>query len=73
MKHFVQQILNKLPYIRGLVVQIKQLQLQLKNEKKKQGVYPAGHYYSPIPDKDEVIEYIDSSLHVFEKLTFSVI
>jgi predicted O-methyltransferase YrrM len=60
MKHFVQQILNKLPYIRGLVVQIKQLQLQLKNEKKKQGVYPAGHYYSPIPDKDEVIEYIDS-------------
>lgn len=26
----------------------------------KQGSFPAGHYYSPIPDKDEVLAYIKS-------------
>jgi predicted O-methyltransferase YrrM len=36
-----------LPYIRDLVYQIE-----------RQGAFPAGHYYSPIPEKNEVLAYI---------------
>ncbi len=27
----------------------------------KEGAYPAGHYYSPIPDKEEMLAYINSA------------
>jgi predicted O-methyltransferase YrrM len=32
----------------------------LNQQVKKQGLYPAGHYYSPIPDHDEVIQEIQT-------------
>ena len=42
-------ILDRLPYIGNLRKQVR-----------KQGRYPAGHYYSPIPDQENVMEYITS-------------
>ncbi len=38
-----------MPYIRDLHRQVE-----------RQGLFPAGHYYSPIPDKDEILSYIKS-------------
>jgi len=32
----------------------------LRNQIKKQGIFPAGHYYSPIPSEEEVLEQIKS-------------
>ena len=49
MKRLIKAILRELPYIKSLHRQIE-----------KQGIYPAGHFCSPIPDKDEVLAYIDS-------------
>jgi len=49
MKRFAKAFLGKLPYIRSLYEQVK-----------KQGAYPAGHYYSPIPNQDEVFAHINS-------------
>ncbi len=49
MKRLIKTLLGKLPYIK-----------ELYQKFQKQGAYPAGHYYSPIPDKDEVLAYIDS-------------
>lgn len=49
MKRLIKPFLNKIPYIQDLYLQIE-----------KQGAFPAGHYYSPIPDRDEVISYIKS-------------
>lgn len=50
MKSLLRGILNRLPYLGNL-------RKQLNN----QGQYPAGHYYSPIPNHEEVLEYIESS------------
>jgi predicted O-methyltransferase YrrM len=55
-KQLIKAILGKLPYVNQLHEQIQQLREQIQT----QGAYPSGHYYSPIPDKDEVIAYIDS-------------
>ena len=51
MKKFLKPYLDKLPYIRDLRKQIN-----------KQGTYPAGHYYSPIPNKAEALSYINCSI-----------
>ena len=49
MKQLVKSFVENLPYIRGLHEKIR-----------KQGANPAGHYYSPIPDRDEALEYLES-------------
>jgi predicted O-methyltransferase YrrM len=49
MKRFIRHLLCKVPYIKKLCEQVR-----------KQGVYPAGHYHSPIPSEDEVQAYIES-------------
>src|SRR5262245_16560998 len=49
MKRFVKPFLDRLPYIRKLRAQVE-----------KQGTFPAGHFYSPIPDKGEVRAYVES-------------
>jgi predicted O-methyltransferase YrrM len=49
MKQSLRSFLERTPYIGNLYRRIN-----------KQGEYPAGHYYSPIPDRDEVLEYIES-------------
>lgn len=46
MKRFIKPYLDKLPYIRDLRQQIN-----------RQGAFPAGHYYSPIPDIGEISAY----------------
>ena len=57
MKRLIKALLDKLTYIKQLYRQVQ-----------KQGRYPAGHYYSPIPDKDEVLAYIDSKKPLLKKL-----
>jgi hypothetical protein len=47
MKRAIGKVINSMPYIRGLH------RLVLK-----QGMFPAGHYYSPIPAKEEVEAHI---------------
>ena len=49
MKLLIKTLIGKLPYI-----------VQLQKQVQKQGVFPAGHYYSPIPDGNDVLAYIDS-------------
>ena len=49
MKRVIRAVRNKIPYIGNLYQQIE-----------KQGRYPAGHYSSPVPDRDEIIAYINS-------------
>src|SRR6185295_10366718 len=49
MRRIIKEWLDKMPYIR-----------RLRREVEKQGEYPAGHYYFPIPDKNEILTYINS-------------
>ncbi len=49
MQRIIKYILNKMPYARLLGRQIGE-----------QKAFPAGHYYSPVPDKEEVLRYIRS-------------
>lgn len=49
----MKQIINKILCRTQL---IKQLKIQMKDE----GAFPAGHYYSPIPSREEVLTYIKS-------------
>ena len=42
-------ILDRLPYIGRLRKQIRDA-----------GIYPAGHYYSPIPEHEEIVVYLES-------------
>jgi hypothetical protein len=49
MKRLIRPFLDRMPYIRDLRQQVE-----------KQGAFPAGHYYSPVPDKGEILAYIDS-------------
>lgn len=48
MKRLIKPFLEKPQYIRNLYQEIE-----------KQGAFPAGHYYSPIPDRDDVHEYVE--------------
>lgn len=49
MKHLVRRFLDHLPYVRRLRAQVG-----------KQGKHSAGHYHSPIPDSDDIQEYLRS-------------
>ena len=49
MKETFKKLLVRMPFIRNLDEQIK-----------AQGAYPAGHFYSPIPSKNDVLEYTKS-------------
>jgi methyltransferase family protein len=49
MKRLIKLFFDNMPYI-----------INLRQRLQKQGAYPAGHYYSPIPDKNEVLTYINS-------------
>ena len=49
MKRIIKLFLDNMPYIGNLRKQLE-----------KQGDFPAGHYYSPIPDRNEVLTYINS-------------
>lgn len=44
MERLIKALLDRLPHVRDLRRQVE-----------KQGGFAAGHYYSPIPDQDEVL------------------
>ena len=48
--NIIRNLVNRVPYIARLIAERDQLHSKLK----KQGAYPAGHYYSPVPDRGEV-------------------
>jgi hypothetical protein len=55
MKNKIKKVLNKFPYIRTLISNIKKLESNLENYKKIYGTWvPPGHYYSPIPSLEEL-------------------
>lgn len=56
MKKIITNLLNKLPYIRGLYNQNKKLTLQ-KNELEKNAFFPPGNYYSTIVDFENIKKY----------------
>ena len=49
MRRVVKSFIDRLPYIRGL-----------RSHVTAQGAFPAGHYYSPIPSKEDVRGYVTS-------------
>ncbi|QUV83706.1 class I SAM-dependent methyltransferase [Chloracidobacterium aggregatum] len=49
MKQAIKAFIKRLPFIRDLIQQVK-----------NQGAFPAGHYYSPIPSKEEVLHYVQT-------------
>lgn len=53
----LKNMIKRLPYIKNLHQQIK-----------KQGSFPAGHYYSPIPDQEEVLAYLASRKSIDSQL-----
>jgi len=49
MKQAIKALVKKVPFIKNLSEQVRE-----------QGAYPAGHYYSPIPSREDVLSYITS-------------
>jgi predicted O-methyltransferase YrrM len=49
MKQTIKALVKRVPFIKALSEQVK-----------KQGMFPAGHYYSPIPSREDVISYVKS-------------
>lgn len=49
MKKIIKALVNRTPFIKNLREQIR-----------KQGAVPAGHYYSPIPSNEDVLAYVKS-------------
>lgn len=49
MKELIKNVLHKLPHISSI-----------HQQGMRQGRYPAGHYYSPIPNQEDVVGYLQS-------------
>lgn len=49
MNKLIKAVVRRLPYVRRLHKQVKE-----------QGVYPPGHFYSPIPNRDEICAHMNS-------------
>ena len=49
MKQAIKALVKRVPFISDLSKQVS-----------KQGAYPAGHYYSPIPAREDVLSYVKS-------------
>lgn len=54
MKRAIIALINRVPFIKKLNEQNKELSEQVR----KQGAYQAGHYHSPIPSEEDVLEYV---------------
>jgi predicted O-methyltransferase YrrM len=50
MEKYLSYLISKFP-------QYKKLEQQLAIERNKQGAFPAGHYYSPIPSRQDIMSY----------------
>jgi predicted O-methyltransferase YrrM len=62
MKKAVISILNKLPYIRGLVSELK--------ADKYINRFPVGHYHSPIPDQEEIQQHYEKHIGEVKDIDF---
>jgi predicted O-methyltransferase YrrM len=51
MKRVIKALINRTPFFKDLIKQVR-----------KQGAYPAGHYYSPIPSNEDVLAYVKSRM-----------
>jgi hypothetical protein len=49
MRPSIAAVLDRLPYVRSLRAQVD-----------KQGAFPAGHYYSPIPERQDALAWVES-------------
>lgn len=57
MKQAIRSLVKKVPFIHNLYEQVN-----------KQGMFPAGHYYSPIPTKEDVLSYVNARTPVTSDL-----
>jgi len=57
MRSIVRYILERFPYIGGRL-----------RANRAQGLFPAGHYYSPIPTRGEIYAYLESKQHEEKEL-----
>jgi len=63
MSRGIRSLIDKLPFIYNLNEQVRILNEQvrvLSEQVRREGVYPAGHYYSPIPSEEDVIFDVNS-------------
>ena len=68
MKQIIAALLRRVPFVKGLSEQVNDLSKQveglgeqvknLTEQVRKQGAFPAGHYYSPIPAEEDVLAYL---------------
>ena len=49
MKKTIKALAQRVPFIK-----------KMREQLGTQGVYPAGHYYSPIPTREDVLSYVQS-------------
>jgi predicted O-methyltransferase YrrM len=56
MRKFIKDSINRIPFIQKLNERVRVQSEQIR----KQGAYPAGHYYSPIPAEEDLIKYLES-------------
>ncbi|WP_019502284.1 class I SAM-dependent methyltransferase [Pseudanabaena sp. PCC 6802] len=54
MKRAIKGLLKKAPFFRNLEENIRNLEEHVR----RQGAYPVGHYYSPIPSQEDVLTYL---------------
>lgn len=58
MNRVIRALIDRLPVIHNLNEQVRTLSgqvLTLNEQVRKAGVYPAGHYYSPIPSEEDIL------------------
>jgi len=58
MNRVIKALINKVPLINSLSEQVSNLSEQVSNlseQVSKEGAFPAGHYYSPIPSEEDVL------------------
>jgi predicted O-methyltransferase YrrM len=56
MKRAIKKLLTKAPFFQNLEKNIRNLEENVR----RQGAYPVGHYYSPIPSQEDVLAYLST-------------
>ena len=67
MKSIVAPLINNIPYIKRLRQHIAEISQErdklwdlIEDLRKREGGFPAGHYYSPVPDREDVVAYLNA-------------
>lgn len=65
MKKVIKKVVNQIPYVSSLSRQVDELSEQVA----RSGAFPLGHYYSPVPSKEEIaFSFREQELDTIEKL-----